>query len=128
MRDAILIVLGGGIGALTRWMATAEIARFMGKDFPWATLSVNVVGSFLMGIVLTLPYEKAAWLNPTARVAIATGFLGALTTFSTFSYETLELFRTGHLGLALVNAAGSAAACVLACALGVWLMTHWVVD
>jgi len=118
---ALLVALGAAIGAPARYLIDRAVthrrqARSAG-DFPWGTLTVNVLGSFVLGVVLTLP------LPAQARWLLGTGFCGALTTYSTFSYETLRLTEDGALLLALINMVGSVLAGLTAVAAG-WGLAH----
>ena len=117
----VLAIAGGGaLGALARFYASAGIYRALGRDFPWGTLVVNVLGSFLMGLLFVLFLERLV-TGPEVRSAVLVGFLGAFTTFSTFSMETLALIEQGALGKGLLNMLASVLLCVLACWLGVLL-------
>ncbi len=117
MTHAWLVVLGAAVGAPARYLTDralqARQAR-RGGVFPWGTFVVNVAGSFLLGIV-------AGQASPAAQALIGTGFCGALTTYSTFSYETLRLAEAGSLRYAVLNVLGSVAAGVAAAAAGAWL-------
>ena len=117
----ILAIAGGGaLGALGRFWMSLGVYRLLGRDFPWGTLTVNALGSFLMGLLYVLFIERLA-TGPELRSAVLVGFLGAFTTFSTFSMETLTLIETGYLGKALANMGASVLLCVLVCWLGVLL-------
>jgi len=117
----ILAIAGGGaLGALGRFWMSAGVYRLLGRDFPWGTLAVNTLGSFLMGLLFVLFLERLA-TAPEVRSAVLVGFLGAFTTFSTFSMETLVLIETGYLGKAFLNIGASVLLCVLACWLGTLL-------
>jgi CrcB protein len=97
-----LVGAAGALGALARyWIGTSIGVR----SFPWATLAINVVGSFLLGLVLGGP-GVARW-SPTATTAVAVGFLGAFTTFSTFAFEATSLVREERAGAALAYVAAS---------------------
>ncbi len=107
------IALGGAIGAMARfWVYNASLA-WGGARFPYATLVVNVIGSLLIGVLYVLFTERAQ-LPATWKPILVTGFLGAFTTFSTFSLETMQLLQGGRPGLALVNVALSVILCLLA--------------
>jgi CrcB protein len=117
----ILAIAGGGaLGALGRFWVSTGVYRLMGSDFPWGTLAVNTLGSFLMGLLFVLYLERFA-AGPEIRAAILIGFLGAFTTFSTFSMETLALIEEGFLGRAFLNIWVSVLTCLLACWAGVLL-------
>ena len=98
----LAIALAGATGALLRWGLTAGVQRIVPGVFPWGTLVVNVVGCFALGWLAT-HFAMRAELGVTLRTAILSGLLGAFTTFSTFSFDTVELLRTGHAGKAVAN-------------------------
>lgn len=110
---AALVGVAGAVGALTRYGIGAAIGV---RSFPWATLGINVVGSFLLGLLVTLGAERQWSSNVT--VPLAVGFLGAFTTFSTFSYETQTLIRTGRAVTALTYVGASVVVGVVAAAAG----------
>lgn len=121
MGTLLAIAAGGAIGALLRyWVSTATHA-FLGRDFPYGTLTVNVLGSFIMGALFVILVERSA-AAPEWRAAILIGLLGAFTTFSTFSMETIALVEEGRLGTACLNMALSGAFCITACWLGLVLV------
>lgn len=96
MKTALLVALGGAIGSVLRWMSASWAqSHFPGSPFPWGTLGVNVAGSFAIGVLLTLALERA-WIGPDARMFLVAGVLGGFTTFSAFSWESLQLLRDGH--------------------------------
>jgi len=112
----VLVLLGGAVGAPLRYVTDLAIQRWHGGRFPWGTLSVNVIGSLILGLVLG-GVVSGAW--PTSVAALlGTGLCGALTTYSTFSFETVRLVEDGVLGAALGNVALSLAAGLGAGALG----------
>jgi len=117
----ILAIAGGGaLGSLARFWVSTGIYQLFGRSFPWGTLVVNVSGSFVMGFLFVLFLERLA-AAPEWRAAVLVGFLGAYTTFSTFSIETLSLMEEGFLLKALLNVAASVLVCLLACWVGVIL-------
>ncbi|MEL6905739.1 MAG: fluoride efflux transporter CrcB [Planctomycetota bacterium] len=113
MREVLLVGAGGFVGAVLRYGAVRALGA---TAFPWATLSVNVVGSLALGWALSLSARDA--LSPDVRVALCTGLLGALTTFSTFSAETVRLAQAGSLGAAALNAALNVSLSIAAAAAG----------
>jgi CrcB protein len=116
--NVLLVAAGGAIGAAARYLAGLWIVARLGADFPWGTFFVNVTGSFLIGIVLVL-VERGA-LPPGARLFLAVGILGGYTTFSSFSYETLQLLGGGgSVGPVLFNAFGQLLVGLVAVYLGV---------
>lgn len=120
MLQVLAIAGGGALGALARFWMSAELYRLLGRGFPWGTLAVNVLGSFLMGLLFVLFLERLA-AGPEVRSAVLVGFLGAFTTFSTFSLETLNLVESGYLVRAFINTGASLVTCLLACWLGLAL-------
>ena len=110
----LLIFIGCALGGVFRYLGTLWITRFFGEGFPWGTLVVNAVGSFLLGLVLGNGFvAKDIWLSSDgAYVFAALGFCGGLTTFSTFSLQTFSLVSDQAWGKALANIVGSVALCV----------------
>jgi CrcB protein len=86
---------------VARYLIGGWLASLLGPDFPWGTVFVNVTGSFVIGVVLVLVQGGA--LPAGARPFVAVGILGGYTTFSTYSYETLELMTDGNYGVAVIN-------------------------
>ena len=97
-----LVMTGGSMGALSRYGISLLSVRLFGTGFPWGTLLVNLGGCFLIGISLALA-DRTHLMNPSARLFFVTGFLGALTTFSTYGYETFSAIHAGSHWLALGN-------------------------
>jgi fluoride exporter len=108
---ALLVVLGAAVGAPTRYLTDLAVQRLHSSAFPWGTWSVNVVGSFVLGVVVA---ADSSWLTSL----VGTGFCGALTTFSTFGYETVRLAEEGEPATAVSNVVLSLAAGLVAAALG----------
>jgi len=113
----LIIALGGALGAMSRAYLGSVFTKLLGTSFPFATLAINFLGSFLMGIcaVIILDHFKMPgyW-----RELIMVGFLGALTTFSTFSLEGLSLLHAGEVMAAFVYFLASVIGCVFACFVG----------
>ena len=97
-----LVMLGGSLGALSRYGISMLSARLFGPGFPWGTLFVNLCGCFLIGVSFALA-DRGPVMNPSIRLFFVTGFLGALTTFSTFGYETFSAIQGGSHWLAVGN-------------------------
>lgn len=112
----VSIMIGGALGAISRYLLSNLVYDWLGRDFPYGTLTVNVIGSFLMGI-LTIFFIQKGHPDPAIKLGLLVGFLGALTTFSTFSLDTLNLIEEGALLRAFVNVLVSVVVCVGA----VWL-------
>ena len=109
----LAIAAGGALGALARYAVGVAVGERVTTEFPVATLAVNVTGSFLLGFVLTLVADRTA-LHPNWRLAVAVGFLGAYTTFSTFEYETLRLLETRRFAMSAAYVLASVAVCLVA--------------
>jgi CrcB protein len=107
-----LIAVFGALGCLLRHALSGWVYGALGRGFPYGTLAVNVVGSFLIGLVMELGLRSTA-LPVALRTGLAIGLLGGLTTFSTFSYETFKLLEDGELLAAGINVLASVATCVL---------------
>lgn len=117
----LLAIAGGGaIGALLRYFASTGIYMLTGRNFPYGTLVVNIVGSLLMGFLYVILLERVsgdvAW-----RAFLLIGLLGSFTTFSTFSMETIELMENGEINMALANVLASVVICISAAWIGVIL-------
>jgi fluoride exporter len=102
----IMVMLGGATGSLTRFVVGSAIMTRLGARFPVGTMFINISGSFLIGLLMTLLTERLL-LNPNWRFLLVVGFLGGYTTFSSFEWETLALVREGGSWLALINLLGS---------------------
>lgn len=105
------VALGGALGAVARYGLAGWVHGWAGAALPWGTLVVNAGGSFLLG--LTVRYLEFAFTAPELRAALTVGFLGAFTTFSTYSYETVALLQERAWGRAAAYAVGSLGVCVL---------------
>lgn len=102
MLEIILVAVGGAIGATTRYLTSNWAAVRFGTNFPMGTLLVNVVGCFIIGLFMVLTTERLS-VSPYWRLLIVVGFLGGLTTFSSFSYETLSLLQKADIMQACYN-------------------------
>jgi CrcB protein len=125
MQAALLVALGGAVGSLGRYWATLAVARWWGEAFPWSTLMINVLGSFVIGAVAALTDRHGALAGDVSlRLLLMVGLCGGFTTFSSFSLQTLTLLRNGDVVAAGANVVGSVLLCLLATALGVGLFTR----
>ena len=102
----LMVLIGGGIGAVARYMVGGAIAERIGGRFPLGTLVINVTGSFLIGLLMTLFTERLQ-PHPNWRLLLIVGFLGGYTTFSTFEYETFRAVQEGGKWIGLLNVVGS---------------------
>lgn len=116
--QALAIAAGGAVGALLRFWMSNGIYMLVGRTFPYGTLAVNVLGSLLMGLLYVLLVDKLV-LGPHWRAALLVGLLGAFTTFSTFSIETLNLIEEGEPVKALLNVLFSVVLCLAAAWVGI---------
>lgn len=114
------IALGGAAGAVARYWASNSVYGLLGRGFPYGTLFVNVFGSLLMGFLYILLLERMS-VGPEVRGVLLIGFLGAFTTFSTFSVETLNLIEQAAYAKAILNSLLSVVVCVGAAWFGVLL-------
>ena len=109
----VLVCLGGAAGTGARYLVALGAPLLLGSTFPWGTLTVNVVGSLLLGLVMQVGLTTDL-LSPTARITLATGVLGGFTTYSTFNYETIRYVQDGAWRLALGNVAVTLLVCLAA--------------
>ncbi len=121
MEKVIWVLIGGGLGALARYGTTLLAGRLWGAAFPWGTLIVNLVGCFLIGIAFAL-VEQGKFGGPSLRLFFMTGFLGGLTTFSTYGLECVNFARTGVPWTALANIAVNNIGGLALVLAGIWLV------
>jgi CrcB protein len=117
MNQLIVIAMGGAFGAVMRFLVSTGLYQWLGRGFPYGTLLVNVVGSFLIGLLSETLILQRITVALDYRSAILVGFIGAFTTFSTFSLETFYLLEQGQIGKASLNIVISVSSCLAA----VWL-------
>ncbi|NQD37837.1 fluoride efflux transporter CrcB [Permianibacter sp. IMCC34836] len=116
----LAVSAGAVLGALLRYLANVTALHYIGHRFPWATLAVNLLGCFLAGALLAWVMRGA--VSETGRLFWMVGFLGALTTFSAFSVETLTLLQSGALSKVAVNIGLNVVGSLLAVTFGFWLV------
>jgi fluoride exporter len=119
----VLVLIGGGAGALLRYVGSTAIMQRYAGAFPLGTFVINITGSFGIGLLMTLLTGRLQ-ASPGWRLFLVTGFLGGYTTFSSFEYEVFQSVRQGSRWIALLNAVGSVAAGYVAVWLGV-LAAGW---
>jgi fluoride exporter len=112
------VALGGALGSVARYWMTNAVAALTGPRFPWGTIAINIIGSFIIGFVafLTTPVGRVS-ISFDVRAFILVGICGGYTTFSAFSLQTLELMRSGHW----LEAGGNILLSVVACVLAAWV-------
>jgi CrcB protein len=106
LSQVVVVFVGGGIGATLRYWLGGAVYRFMGTDFPYGTLLVNVLGCFFIGFLMSV-FEERFIVQPNLRLFLTIGILGGFTTFSTFSFETMTLLREGSYLKGTANVAYS---------------------
>ena len=116
MLKYVMVALGGALGSVLRFWLGSLIGGRFGSRFPYGTFVINMTGSFLIGMILTLMAERTQW-SPSWRYLIPIGFIGGYTTFSTFEYETFRLFQDGQMLGAVLNVTLS----VIVGFAGVWI-------
>lgn len=104
MDKVFYVGIGGFIGASLRYIISLLSAKYIGSNFPYGTLIVNVLGGILIGLIMEASI-KTQYIPTNLRLFLTTGILGGLTTFSTFSYETINMFDKGSYGIGILNAA-----------------------
>jgi fluoride exporter len=120
MMHWLAVAIGGALGALARYAVSIWLFNPSVHKFPYATLAVNLLGSFVMGLLFVMIVERAA-LPAEMRSLLMIGFLGAFTTFSTFSLDALSLWQNGHLFLALIYVLATVVLCLVAISSSIWL-------
>lgn len=116
----LLVMVGGCLGAACRYGTALLAVKLWGTRFPWGTLIVNMTGCLLIGLAFGLA-ENRSWVSPSVRLFFVTGFLGALTTFSTFAWETASAAQSGAVLLAVGNFIVQNAGGLLCVLMGMWL-------
>ncbi len=116
----LLIGIGGFLGANARFLVSSWAARLLGTNFPYGTFLANISGSFLLGVTLAVLHDRALLETPQRHFFVV-GFLGAYTTFSTFTYESMQLFQNGIILPGLLHIVGSVVVGLLAVVGGFWV-------
>lgn len=118
MKTAATIALFCAGGGLTRYYLSGWVYGHLGRAFPYGTFAVNVIGAYFIGVVMELGL-RSTMISDTLRIGLTVGFMGGLTTFSTFSYETFKLLEDGQFLVAFANVLASVAVCLLFTWLGI---------
>ena len=113
----LAIAIGGGLGSVARFVIAKEMGNWFGSNLPYGTLIVNVAGSLALGWLATVFLDRPE-ISSAIRLGLTVGFLAAFTTFSTFSYESLQLLLNGAVWRALLNIILNAVACIGMCYVG----------
>lgn len=113
---ALAVGVGGALGAVGRYLVDVLVRRHVGGDWPWGTLAVNVIGSFALGVLVGVAVDQS-WAT-SARAVLGAGVCGGLTTWSTATWETVQLAEQGSPGMAMGYAIGGLAASIAAAAVG----------
>ena len=120
MDKVLWISIGAVLGANLRYWVSDWAAQRFGSSFPYGTLLINLTGSFLLGLIISMALENFM-IDPRLRLLLIIGFLGSYTTFSTFAYESVTLISQGQWGAGLFNLFGSSILGALFAVLGIWL-------
>lgn len=112
MEIAVAVAVCGAMGCLTRYYLSGWVYGILGRGFPYGTFVVNILGAFIIGLLMEFGL-RSALIPPNLRVGLTVGFLGGLTTFSTFSYETFRLLEDGEFLIASMNVVVSVMVCLL---------------
>ena len=118
MERFLLICLGGAVGTALRYLTSGVAARWLGADFPYGTFIVNITGSFLIGVIQQVG-TTSLLISDTTRLFLAVGVMGGMTTYSSFSYETVRLAQSGAWVQAWLNVLVTTALCLGLCFLGI---------
>jgi len=124
MTRLLWVCVGSAAGGGARYLVSGWTLRALGSGFPYGTLAVNVIGSFLLAALMYAGVEATA-MSPTVRLALTTGVMGGFTTYSTFSFESMRYLQDGAWGLAIVNILITVFGCLAACLLG-WTAARWL--
>lgn len=116
MEIAVAVAVCGAFGCLTRYFVSGWVYAVLGRSFPYGTFVVNIVGAFIIGLLMEFGL-RSTLIPPTLRMGLTVGFLGGLTTFSTFSYETFRLLEEGDF----ITASANVILSVLVCLLFTWI-------
>jgi CrcB protein len=117
MERVLWVCLGSAIGGGARYLLSGWLLKILGPAFPYGTLAVNAIGSFLIAGLMYAGVDKAM-VSPTLRLTLTVGVLGGFTTYSTFSYETMKSLQDGAWGVAIANVLVTVLGCLAACLLG----------
>ncbi len=120
-----MICCGGAIGTGARYLISGWAMSVFGSSFPYGTLSVNIIGSFLIGIIMHAGLSTA-WISPETRIVLTTGVMGGFTTYSSFNYETINYLQEGEFLRAFLNILIMSSSCLLAGFAGLFLSRRMI--
>jgi fluoride exporter len=118
MIQVLLVAIGSAIGGVARYLVTQGSLRWIGADFPYGTLIVNVLGSFSIALLSSLAVDRGHWIDQRVSAFVAIGVLGGFTTYSSFNEQTLALFREGRTAAVAINLSATLIGCLIAGTLG----------
>ena len=124
MEQLTWVCLGSALGGGARYLVSGWALRLWGAEFPYGTLTVNMLGSFLLSVLMFAGLDTST-LSPTLRLALTTGAMGGFTTYSTFSYESMRYLQEGAVSTALINIFVTVLGCLAASLLG-WVVARSV--
>ncbi len=125
MRQLFLVIVGSGLGGGARYLLGGWFIQNFGVAFPFATVAINAIGSFLIGLIMHLSLNTVL-ISSDLRLTLTTGVLGGFTTYSTFNYETISLFQQGAALLGTLNLLVTVILCLIAGGAGLLLGRWWV--
>jgi len=117
----LLVFLAGGVGSVLRYLFVAGAEKLGSGSFPYGVFGVNVIGSFLIALVMVLAASKAETITPVMRLTITTGLIGGFTTYSAFNQDTLVMLEKKHYGSALLYVSATLIVCMIAGFAGAWV-------
>lgn len=121
LTNAMLVFLGGGLGAVSRYMVTTFMGNHIPGDFPFGTFTANILGSFLMGFIMFYFTNKSLPVPEHFRLLLLVGFMGGFTTFSSFSMETFSMFQAQQILSPLLNVVGNVCLGLIAVLMGMYM-------
>ena len=125
MKEVLIVSIGSFFGGGLRYWISMMVQSCSLIAFPFGTMTVNVLGCFIIGFLSGISWNGGGWMNPSTKLLLTTGFCGGFTTFSSFSAESLGLLQRGDVGLALLHSAAHLLGALGCCALG-FVLARWV--
>lgn len=122
----VLVMIGGALGAAARYLTGRATLTAFGPDFPYGTLTVNLIGGLLMGVLVGILARVGSGAAEPWRLFLGVGVLGGFTTFSSFSLDVVGMIERGTIGMAALYTLGSVVGSVVALFAGLWFTRHWL--